>query len=329
MRIFVVGLGSMGKRRIRLIKKYNPTLEIIGIDTNPLRTREVSQQYGINCIDTIEDSLLRGEMGCAFVCTSPLSHYAVSKNLLNRGLNIFSEINLVGNGYRELIDLANRNNRVLFLSSTFLYRRDIQYIISRSRGERINYVYHTGQFLPDWHPWENYKDFFVADKRTNGCREIMAIEFPWLIECFGNIHNIYAIKGNMSHLEINYCDNYLLNIQHENGNCGIVAIDIVSRLARRALEVYGENRQLFWEGTPSSLKEFDVGVRQINHIETYDVIEKDSRYCENIIENAYMDEIVAFLYQVESGKTDKTLYSFEKDINTLKWINKIEGGNGI
>lgn len=329
MRILVIGLGSMGKRRIRLLKQYNPMLKIIGVDTNLARVQDVSQQQGIICTDSVEATLNYGKADCAFICTSPLSHYTIIEDLLKKGMNIFSEINLVDTGYKNLINLARQQGKILFLSSTFLYRKDIQYIVQRVQGERVNYIYHTGQFLPDWHPWENYKDFFVAEKQTNGCREIMAIEFPWLIRCFGKINNIYTIKGNMSLLEINYCDNYLLTIEHENGNCGIVAIDIVSRLARRTLEVFGENRQLFWEGTPSSLREFDVDTKQMSHITTYNSITKDERYCENIIENAYMDEITAFLYQVESGKCDKTLYNFEKDMETLKWIEQIENGESV
>ena len=44
----------------------------------------------------------------------------------------------------------------------------------------VNYIYHIGQYLPDWHPWENYKNFFVGDKRTGGVREIFGIDLPWL-----------------------------------------------------------------------------------------------------------------------------------------------------
>ena len=37
-----------------------------------------------------------------------------------------------------------------------------------------------GQYLPDWHPWESYKSFFVSNKKTNGCRELFAIELHGL-----------------------------------------------------------------------------------------------------------------------------------------------------
>lgn len=327
MQVIIVGLGSMGKRRLRLLKQINKSIEVIGVDANEARTAEVAKEFGVICKKSIAEAVKIGNAECAFVCTSPLSHKAVILELLENNLNVFTEINLVSDGYEELIELANLKKKVLFLSSTFLYRKDIQVITEKVHENRVNYVYHTGQYLPDWHPWESFKDFFVADVRTNGCREIMAIEFPWIINCFGDIKSIQTLKnGSLSNLELGYCDNYLLMLEHENGNKGILAIDVVSRKARRTLEVFGENIQLFWDGTPKSLQSFDVETKTMQTIETYQVIEKDTRYTENIIENAYADEIIAFLYQVETGNQDKTLYSFKKDSCTLKWIDFVEYG---
>ena len=45
MRVLVVGLGSMGKRRIRLMKQYNSKLKILGIDTNIERAKSVQSEY--------------------------------------------------------------------------------------------------------------------------------------------------------------------------------------------------------------------------------------------------------------------------------------------
>lgn len=106
---------------------------------------------------------------------------------------VFTELNLVSDGYEEFTK-DEYDNR-LFLSSTLLYRKDIQYIKDRVGEERVNYVYHVGQYLPDWHPWESYKDFFVGDKRTNGCREIMAIDLPWIESAFGKIVDFSVVKG--------------------------------------------------------------------------------------------------------------------------------------
>ena len=40
MKLLVIGLGSMGKRRIRLLKEYDSSIEIIGIDKQAIRRDE-------------------------------------------------------------------------------------------------------------------------------------------------------------------------------------------------------------------------------------------------------------------------------------------------
>lgn len=327
MKVIIVGLGSMGKRRLRLIQQLDQGIEIIGVDSNKERTLQVEQEYGVVCKESIEAAVKIGGVESAFVCTSPLSHKNIIRELLENNLNVFTEINLVSDGYDELISLAKEKNKVLFLSSTFLYRKDIQVIINEVKNNKVNYVYHTGQYLPDWHPWESFKNFFVADIRTNGCREIMAIEFPWLVHCFGEIESVKVVKDdNLTTLDLGYCDNYLVIIQHKNGNKGTIAVDIVSRKARRSLDVFGENVHILWDGTPTSLQKFDLEKKESVFINTYQKIDKDNRYSENIIENAYSDEIIAYLNEVTTGKKDKTLYSFEEDAEILDWINVIEYG---
>lgn len=323
MKSIVIGLGSMGKRRIRLIQELDKNIQIIGVDSNPERLREAEERFHIICMETLSRAL-EEDADCAFVCTSPLSHAAIIRELLQNNLHTFTEINLVSDDYDRLINLAASRQRVLFLSSTFLYRRDIGQIISRVGKQRVNYLYHTGQYLPDWHPWESYQDFFVADIRTNGCREIMAIEFPWIIKCFGSIKNVHVAKGNMSTLRLGYCDSYQLLIEHETGNSGMIAVDVVARKAQRSLEIYGEELQLFWNGTPDSLRQYNIGRKTLEKIETYEKIDKDVNYCDNIIENAYMEEIAAFFYQLATQRQDRTLYSFEKDLETLRWLDRIE-----
>ena len=119
-----------------------------------------------------------------------------------------------------MIAEAKKRGRILFLSSTFLYRKDIQYIKDRVAGKRTNYIVHTGQYLPDWHPWESYQSFFVNDPRTNACREIMAIDLPWIIQMFGPVKDLCVKKGKDSILNIDYNDNYIISFEHENGSRG-------------------------------------------------------------------------------------------------------------
>ena len=57
MKVLVIGLGSMGKRRIRLLKILNPHIDIIGVDKNIERTHVVQKEYGINVSNNLEEIL--------------------------------------------------------------------------------------------------------------------------------------------------------------------------------------------------------------------------------------------------------------------------------
>lgn len=322
--VIVIGLGSMGKRRIRLIKQINENIRIIGIDANKERAIQVGEEYGIEISYDLKKTIekFHMEIDGAFVCTSPLSHQNIIRQLILDGINVFTEINLVKDGYDEILK-NKQKNQVLFLSSTFLYREDIQYIIKRVNKNKVNYTYHTGQYLPDWHPWENYKDFFVNDRRTNGCREIMTIEFPWILECFGNVKNYSVLSGKLSTLDLNYDDNFVILLEHENGTVGTLIVDVVSRKARRSLEIFNENLHLFWNGTPDSLEEYDINQKEIVNIITYNSIDKDNNYCDNIIENAYMDEIKAYFKAICENDMTFIRYSFEKDYQTLSLLDEM------
>ncbi len=319
MRIVIVGLGSMGKRRIRLIKEMYPNHTIIGIDGRKDRREEAGKRFDIGCADSIDNI---DAIDCAFICTSPLSHNILIHNCLLKGWHVFTELNLVADGYQENMALADKMQRTLFLSSTFFYREEIRYIRSRvTESKRWNYIYHIGQYLPDWHPWESYKDFFLADKRTNGCREIMAIELPWITGTFGEVETVNMVSDKLTGLNIDYNDNFIIQIQHKNGNKGAFIVDVVSPVAVRKLEVYSENAYISWDGTPDSVAEFDADSKKLVPVTLLEQTEHMEGYSAFVVENAYKNEIREF-FNVVSGVAPAQ-YGFEQDLKVLRLIDTI------
>jgi len=325
MRVIVVGLGSMGKRRIRLLQQIDSTVTIIGIDSKSDRRKEAEDKFGITTAGSIGEATLSGEEPAgAMVCTSPLSHAAIIEECLNRGLNVFTEINLVSDKYPENMSLAKEKNLVLFLSSTFLYRDEIKYIqreVSEAKS-LLSYTYHVGQYLPDWHPWENYTDYFIGDSRTSGCREIMAIDFPWLYKTFGEISSVTAVKGKKTGLKTTYPDSYLMLVEHKNGVQGTVVVDVVSRKAVRNFEVFGEDLYLTWDGSTDGLKKYNIESKTEENIRLYKSVDRQEGYAAFVVENAYRNEITSFLKAIEDG--EKPVYGFEDDTCILQMIDQIE-----
>lgn len=324
MKIIVIGLGSMGKRRIRLLSERKD-IQLLGIDSQESRCEEVKEKFGIKCYASIAEVVKVEQPDAAVISTSPLSHAAIIKECLENDLHVFTEINLVDDGYAENMALAEEKGKVLFLSSTFLYRKETQTIIEKANQATcpLNYIYHIGQYLPDWHPWESYNNYFIGNPRTNGCREIMAIDLPWIVTAFGPIKKVSAVKSKNTQLNINYNDNYLITIEHENGNKGMLAVDVVTRKSIRHIDVYGEQFQMSWNGTADSLMEYDIENKELKNIQFEDAAEHVEGYAAFITENPYREELNAFLTQI-ANPTVVPAWTFEKDFELLKIIDQIE-----
>lgn len=323
MKLLIVGLGSMGKRRARLARGMDASIQISGVDTTESRRTE-AEGLGITAYASIGEAVTADKFDAALVCTAPITHAGIISELLDAGLPVFTELNLVSDGYEENMKKAREKGLPLFLSSTMLYRGETQYIKRQVEAfaKPVNYIYHIGQYLPDWHPWENYKNFFVGDKRTGGVREIFGIDLPWLLDTFGPVKSLHVEKDKISQLEVDYPDSYFVTLRHENGVKGMLAVDVVSPKAVRNFECFGEGLHLFWEGNPRSLYTFDHDKGEKMPVNTYESFEHDSRYSDNIVENAYVDELANFFAVLKGAEQPR--YSFEKDLETIRLIEAIE-----
>ena len=322
MKVLVVGYGSMGRRRIRLYRQIDADAKIICVDANPVRVKQI-QEDGYTAYSNLEDAVLE-KPDLAFVSTSPLSHAAIIPILLKNKINTFTEINLSSKNYDEMIRLAKENDVKLFLSSTMLYKNQIKKIKQLVQKEKqpLTYIYHIGQYLPDWHPWESYKDFFIGKKESNGCREIYAIQLPWIVDTFGEVTNLYSVSHKSTNLEIDYNDSYITTLEHKNGAKGVFVVDVVSRVAKTYLEVIGENIHLTWDGSNDGLKIYNIVEKKVETFTAYENEVHDENYAANIVENTYLDEIKDFVSYIYNGTEPK--WSIEKDYAVLDLIDKIE-----
>lgn len=330
MVVLVIGLGSMGKRRIRLLEQLAPSdgIGIIGLDIREERRSEAEEKLGIRTVVSLRQAADEyPDIRAAFVCTSPLSHGGIIRQCLMNGWHVFSEINLVPDGYEDNIRLAREKGLTLFLSSTPLYREETAYIRGQVSGHkgRLDYIYHVGQYLPDWHPWEDYRDFFVRERRSGGCREIFAIELPWITRTFGRVKRFDVLSDRMSGLAVEYDDNFLVQLEHEGGARGMLAVDVVCPPAVRYLEIYGDGLHIRWDGTPHGLTAYDRERKRMVPVRLYGQTEHLDGYEPYVIEDAYKKEIGTFL-EILSGRPRDGLYGFAEDMEILGLIDRIEAG---
>jgi hypothetical protein len=94
--------------------------------------------------------------------------------------------------YKDTIKLSNfekSSQTMIFPSCTMKYFHGPKIIKNLIRqktiGNVLNFNYQVGQYLPDWHPWENINNFYVSKKKTGACREIVPFELNWICGIFG------------------------------------------------------------------------------------------------------------------------------------------------
>ncbi len=319
----LIGFGSMGRRRARLLAEIAPEIKLHVVDSNEER-RKQAVDMGFELCDNLPEAIASNKFDAALICSSPLTHPDITKQLLSAGVAVFSELNLTADGYPEMRKLSIESGALWFNSNTMLYRREINRItkLCQEFTKPVSYSYHIGQYLPDWHPWESYKSFFVGDNRTSGIREILAIELAWITDTFGDVEKVTVNKRRLSSLEIGYMDTVFTMLTHKNGTMGVLLTDVVSPKPVRELEIFGEGLHLFWEGSPTTLFEYNVEKKEKQNISLYDTTTRVEGYSDNIVEEAYKDELLNFL-AVMRGE-EKPTYDYEHNIKVLNLIEEIE-----
>jgi hypothetical protein len=180
-----------------------------------------------------------------------------------------------------------------------------------------------GQYLPDWHPWEDIKDFYVSRKETSAGREMVPFELTWMVDIFGWPREVFAFHGQASELGVEIDDTYSINLKFDR-MFGNVLVDVVARYANRNLVVNLEQASLLWNWNDKIVKLYDArGGRWIYYYEPEG--KASAGYHPSIVEEMYIDELRAFFAALE-GKGEFP-NSLPDDIKVLEILETLESTN--
>jgi len=195
-------------------------------------------------------------------------------------------------------------------------------ITDKKFGNLTNFVYHSGQYLPDWHPWERVTDYYVSKKETGGGREIVPFEMTWIFDILGLPKKISGFYGRTMDVGAKIDDTYAITMDF-HGRYGLLLVDVVSRYATRRLTMNLEKAQIFWKWDEQCVWLYDSEKKTWDQ-RNYAQGKSMEGYNTNIIEEMYIDEIQAFINAMKG--TGVFPNSLDDDIQVLEQLYKMEQG---
>lgn len=323
MKLLVVGLGSMGKRRVRNLTHIGAGV-IAGFDPREDRRSEAESKYGIRTWSDFDQAFQEHRPDAMIISTPPDLHVRYAKIALERGCHFFSEASVVDDGMDQLIALhQSRRHLTAAPSCTLRFHPGIgaikRVVETESFGQPLLVTYHSGQWLPDWHPWEDYRSFYVSKRLTGACREIVPFELSWLTWLLGDVKLIAGMKGKLSTLDCDIDDAYQVLMQFKSGALGHLLVDVIARTPVRNFRLCSERATIEWDAIERRVRVFDIDRKEWTVIPEPERIQEPGYVS---AENMYIDEMKEF---VASCKGEKSWpYTLEDDKRNLELLLAIE-----
>lgn len=285
-RILIVGLGSIGKRHLRIARELMPDADI-----RVLRHKKCSDipENSNGCFFTIEHAIAFKPQ-LAVIANPATFHMSVAQPLAEIGTHLLIEkpLSTTTDGITSLIETCHKNKIKLltgynlrFLPSLQKYR---ELLIENKVGKILSVRCEIGQYLPSWRPDTNYKDSVSARKDLGGGVLFeLSHEIDYLRWIFGEVDWVKASLSKQSSLEIDVEDTAHLifgfksKSETDNKLIGTLNIDCIRHDKTRLCTAIGETGSLRWDGITGKIDLFEKNVDEWSEIYRYDQ-QRDDTY---------------------------------------------------
>src|SRR6185437_13689293 len=160
------------------------------------------------------------------VSTPPALHEPYVRAAVEHGKHVLAEVPFLFQygSLREVADQAKQEGKktVLGVSHTIRYYPPYRLIHDllqkRTVGRPLYFEYSLGNYLPDWHPYEDYRKFYGSDEQMGGAGMDMLLHDMSPIQWWmGKVKSIYARLTKQSSLEIKGPDNHDILLTFASG----------------------------------------------------------------------------------------------------------------
>ncbi len=259
MKILIAGFGSIGRRHFRNLVALGETdLVLFRTKRSTLPDDELA---GYPVETDLAEALAKHRPQAVVVANPTALHMDVAIPAAEAGCHILLEKPIAGDLSRvdELRRAAEKSGSRILVGFQFRYHptlnkaRDL--IQNGDLGQLLTAHAHWGEYLPNWHPWEDYRASYAARADLGG-GVIVTLTHPldYLRYLLGEVEALWSFNGRVSPLELSGVEDAAeIGIRFRSGALGGVHLNYFQRPPVHRLEIVGTNGTLRWDNADGLL----------------------------------------------------------------------------
>lgn len=266
-RVLIAGLGSIGKRHLRLGRELLPNADI-----RVLRHQECTAipEYANGCFSSLEQAIDFAPQIAVIASPAPF-HTAAAQALAQVGTHLLVEkpLSTSLDGLRQLLETCREKRTVLLTGYNLRFLPSLQrfrdLLNENVVGKVLSVRCEAGQYLPAWRPDADYRQSVSARQELGGGAILeLSHELDYLRWIFGEVEWVKATLCRQSGLEIDVEDTAHLILGFAfaaDGRqlIGTANLDFVRHDTTRLCTAIGENGSLRWNGLTGAVDWFQTG----------------------------------------------------------------------
>jgi spore coat polysaccharide biosynthesis protein SpsF (cytidylyltransferase family)/predicted dehydrogenase len=295
-RAALVGCGAAGQRHARNLRRLGIE-EVFAWRSRLGHTQDLDPALRIREVESLE-SLADAHPDIAIVSNPTSLHVEAALALVPHVRGVFVEKPIAA----SLADAVRLAQAVAAARVTSFVGYNLQFHPAIARvcaaeddiGQRVSFQCQVGQYLPDWHPAEDYRAaYFAREDLGGGMIRTLSHELHLAISLYGPARRVSAVAAPYASLATDVDLIADVQVQHAGGGVSQIHLDAVQRVLHRSGVVSGERGWLRYDLVRPSLtaqREGDAAPVRLWHATDFDA------------NDPYVHEMQAFLDYTREGR---------------------------
>lgn len=253
--VAIVGYGSIGRRHCDNLALLGNASWAVGRRVIVRRSTGANPAFATPNdalpVCSVEDSIEAG-LDLAIICNPTSLHVAVARQYLAAGVPVLVEKPLSAEvGKAELLVVEAKNNGVA-AGMAYCLRYHPAYALAREHlrrgtlGQPRHALARFESYLPDWHPWEDYRQSYAARRELGGgVLPTLDHEIDYICWCLGSPRSAAGVLSRSGLLDADIDDTARLTL-HYDDQVAEITLSIAERERRRGFEFVGTKASLLF-----------------------------------------------------------------------------------